>query len=168
MGCFREPVTLEEIPDPRSGLTPPLFVAAIHLWSQSRSELVVTVSGNSMWPILQEGDQIRIHPGCERIKRGDIVAYLRKGRLITHRLIGPRSYGEDDFFLLKGDNLPIRDPAVRINAILGRVVALKRHDKWLVMDSHFWRSMNWVVANISVAQELLFRLLRRIFNVRFK
>lgn len=159
--------TVEAAPDQMPELPKPLFDAVIHLWSQSGSEYVVTVHGNSMRPILRDGDRVRISPGSEGYKRGDIVAYQHNGKLITHRLISKGRSGGEIHYLLKGDNVPRCDPAIHPKMVLGRVTALKRSDKWVCLESPLWRSIGWIVAVVAMTRLFSFRLFRKFIHVPF-
>lgn len=71
----------------------------------SSSPLAV-VRGNSMYPLLREGDIILLSKKSpEEIKVGDIVVYRSlKGNLIVHRVIGIELVNGVYYFKTKGDN----------------------------------------------------------------
>ena len=100
-------------------------------------------------------------------KRGDIVAYQHNGKLITHRLISKGRSAEEVRYLLKGDNVRRRDPAIHPKMVLGRVTALKRADKWVCLESPLWRSIGWIVAVVAMTRLFLFRLLRKFIHFLF-
>ena len=75
--------------------------------------------GASMEPALRDGDWLKLQPGPAQ--PGDVVAYLREGELVTHRL---RRFDEAGRAVTRGDALTMEDPPVM--ELLGRVVAVRR------------------------------------------
>jgi hypothetical protein len=80
-----------------------------------------------MEPALRDGDWLKLQPGPAQ--PGDVVAYLRAGALVTHRL---HRFDEAGRAVTRGDALDREDPPV--NELLGRVVAVRRASRlvrWL-------------------------------------
>ncbi|OGO93610.1 MAG: hypothetical protein A2Y17_00690 [Clostridiales bacterium GWF2_38_85] len=59
----------------------------------------MSVTGNSMYPQLKEGDSIFLRPSCE-YTIGDIIVFIYKNDLLIHRLIKIK----DDIYYCKGDS----------------------------------------------------------------
>jgi hypothetical protein len=72
-----------------------------------------------MAPSLNDGDWLRVAPGPA--EPGEVVAYLRSGRLVAHRL---QRFDEVGRAVTRGDALAHDDPPV--DELLGRVVAVRR------------------------------------------
>jgi len=75
------------------------------------SSPLAVVRGNSMYPLLREGDIIILSKKSpEEIKVGDIIVYRSlKGNLIVHRVIGIELVNGVYYFKTKGDNNVLDD-----------------------------------------------------------
>lgn len=80
----------------------------------------MTVSGDSMTPVISPGDVVRVRAGGSP-RMGDIVVVQAGRGLIVHRFIGRSGDG----FLHRGDNSPRPDPVVQPDDVLGRVTAVE-------------------------------------------
>ena len=81
--------------------------------------------GGSMWPFIQHGDIITIHPlGTKSLGLGDVVLFLReKDRMpVVHRIVG----GYMDKLLMKGDSSDTFDGLFSRTDILGKVTQVNR------------------------------------------
>jgi hypothetical protein len=74
-----------------------------------------------MAPALGDGDLLRVE-AAERARPGDVVVARRAGVLVAHRLI--RLDGA--MAVTQGDACPAPDAPVPTDALLGRVVAVRR------------------------------------------
>ena len=82
---------------------------------------------NSMDPVLDEtANAIEVVPtSADQIHIGDIVSYKDGDDTIIHRVIGKGKDEEGFFFIMKGDNNPLKDPGkVRFDQIQRLVVAI--------------------------------------------
>lgn len=53
-----------------------------------RGSAVLSVTGNSMRPMLHYGDAVRLVPPERPVRRGDVILYRRKnGRYVLHRVV---------------------------------------------------------------------------------
>jgi|GEM_PF-3690541 len=83
---------------------------------------VARAVGWSMAPIINPNDQLFISKvGHHAFKVGDIVVYLQRGALISHRIIRISFHG----IYLKGDNSFQFDTVIRPESILGKVVKVR-------------------------------------------
>lgn len=81
-----------------------------------------------MYPTIRDGEMLTVEPvNVREVKRGDILLYKTKHRVIAHRLVGIE--GEEDaarVLILRGDSLATCDAPVRAEQVLGRVIAVER------------------------------------------
>lgn len=77
------------------------------------------VVGSSMVPTLVAGERVSVQPVIEPLKVGEIVLAEVDGRLVIHRVIAV----DASWVVLRGDNSPKPDQPIRINQVVGIVVA---------------------------------------------
>lgn len=124
------------------GVTPEVSAAKSRLIAK---ELQVAVSsdrrtlyfhGESMRPLLVEGDEVVVEPvAWERIRRGDIITYRYLDRFPTRRVVGK----SDDRLDLYCDNWPGRSFTTTRGDVLGRAVARRRDGVWLTAADREWK-----------------------------
>ena len=83
------------------------------------AELVLR--GGSMTPALRDGDCLTVEPLDGVPAPGEIVVASRDGRLVTHRVV----WAGDGWAVTRGDACKRADPAVRLDEVVGRVVAVR-------------------------------------------
>lgn len=111
-----------------------------------------TIISNSMAPLIRAGDKIHarwVEP--HTIKFGDIIIFKTEKWTVTHRVI--RRYNNVEF-LHKGDNI-LYSGITSDPAILGRVVAVKKGDRLIDLDTKLQRFVNYLLAIHSLAIYLL-------------
>lgn len=109
--------------------------------------LRLRVTGSSMIPTLWPGDTILIAPaGFETVRRGEIVLVARDGRFFVHRVRAESGEGSHHLLLTRGDCMSHDDPAVARNELLGRITAVRRHQRILVPARLSW--VRWVLARV--------------------
>jgi signal peptidase I len=120
-------------------------------------EIQLRVTGSSMLPTLWPGDLVRIESRqFARLAPGEVVFYLREGRLYLHRLVAKREIGRDPLLITRGDAMPADDPPVPRSALLGVATAVRRHGQWVQLPST--RSLlGRMVASSGLMQRLLLR-----------
>jgi signal peptidase I len=81
-----------------------------------------------MHPTIRDGERVTIEPvRAEMVRRGDILLYSRRERVIAHRVVNVRkASGANVVFTLRGDSLSACDAPVRAEQVLGRVVTVER------------------------------------------
>ena len=92
----------------------------------------LTVSSDSMAPLLQAGDEVAVvarPPG--RLRRGDIVVVDEESGLLTHRYWGKDGKGK---LVTRGDRSLVFDPAWEPERLLGRVNARRRRGRTLSLE----------------------------------
>ncbi len=102
------------------------------------------ISG-SMAPMLRPGDIVKVRPlkPKESLQRGDIIVFQQSDANdpdlpLTHRLIGRSSAG----WLTKGDSRLLPDALMLPQAILGKVIAYQRGQRWVDLETPVWRYLN--------------------------
>jgi signal peptidase I len=89
-----------------------------------------SVHGTSMEPTLQDGDRVWLVPATGRdVRVGDLVVQGGESGPIIHRFVGWWPTREGWRLLTKGDNLPLFDPPLCPDCLVGRVVARVRAGK---------------------------------------
>jgi signal peptidase len=98
----------------------------------------VRVTGMSMIPAVWPGDVLVVERrAAEKIERGEIAVAEREGRLVAHRVVGPRTDAGLPFgsaqgkkpaatITLRGDSLLAADEPLRAEELLGTVVSIER------------------------------------------
>jgi len=94
----------------------------------------VRVTGMSMIPAVWPGDVLVVERrAAEKIERGEIAVAEREGRLVAHRVIGPRADAglkptatTVATITTRGDSLLAADEPLRAEELLGTVVSIER------------------------------------------
>ncbi len=86
------------------------------------------VTGRSMTPAIRHGETVIVAPvSAADLRPGDVALYARGKRVFAHRLLAVvQDQGKHPSFLLRGDNMPDCDRPVGAEAILGKLVQVKR------------------------------------------
>lgn len=92
--------------------------------------------GTSMLPLISDGEVIIVEPlPARRIKRGDILLYLRGRGVIAHRVVKiEKANGQPRRFTLRGDTSATADAPVTAAEILGRVCAVERDGRRIALS----------------------------------
>ena len=112
----------------------------LSLYKRSNLQLKFHVSGDSMLPLLKDGDYVSVQPS-DRYKRGDMIVY-ESNTIVVHRIIETKNSLQGQLYITKGDNNFIKDPPVLKDEIVGKVVGIY-HDgaKYSVKLDRFQRIM---------------------------
>lgn len=117
------------------------------LWMNSKRQSRITVSGNSMRPILNEGSQVLVDHGARHPKMGDIAIYYRDDTLVTHRVILIRKRGNKKLYLTKGDSaLRFDNPLITESDIVGTVKGVIKEKRTIDLMKLRWRFFGRVLA----------------------
>jgi len=142
------------------GLSP-----AIDLWL-SEHPIKVAVRGDSMTPLLKDGDEVKVATVFRNeLRRGDLILFVREGELTVHRFLT----GKDERFLEKGD-AQARGNWHSWPEKMGRVVGIRRAGGWedLSTDNARMEFRRLGRANLlrhrfeAIVERLPFSLVRRI------
>src|SRR3979411_594406 len=91
--------------------------------------ICLRVFGTSMVPSVLPGDLISVQrASVSEISPGEIVLYMREGRLFAHRVVGYTGgyqRHDDSYLITRGDRLSHNDPPVSSSELLGRVTSIQ-------------------------------------------
>lgn len=120
--------------------------AALAVWEATGQHHWMRVSGQSMLPLLRDGDHVLVAHGCATMSRGDVCVFRRTGRLVTHRVVRIVGDGSRRRFVTRGDNTARNDPLVSSEEMVGRVLAVRRGRRMVWLDRPAWRVVGWLIA----------------------
>jgi signal peptidase I len=98
-------------------------------------EVRLRVIGTSMVPSILPGDFVSIRrASLQDISPGEVVLFLRNGRLVIHRVVDRKVASTSDtpeelFLITRGDRVRHDDPPVSSTEFLGRVVSIERDNR---------------------------------------
>lgn len=84
--------------------------------------------------------------GCTGVHRGDVIVFRRRGTLIAHRVLSIFESDTGSIFVTKGNNIPHFDPPLSNSEIVGRVLAVKRGNRYTSLDTVVWKILGWFIA----------------------
>ena len=88
----------------------------------------IHVSGNSMLPLLKDGDNVAIR-SFDRYKTGDIIVY-EGNTIVVHRIVDIcNDSKQGTLYIAKGDNNFLKDPPLPKSKIIGKVTAVYRDNR---------------------------------------
>lgn|GEM_PF-247055 len=100
-------------------------------------EIVLTVMGNSMFPMLRHGrDRVCIVKAKDNaLKKYDILLFIRDdGKYILHRVVGVKPDG----YVVIGDNQYVKEYPVKHSQVIGVVKSFWRNGKYTSCDAFFY------------------------------
>ncbi len=100
-----------------------LFKEIIKLIGKESVYLNLQVRSLSMLPLLEDGDRVVLKT-TRKVKRGDIVVFMRRDYLVIHRVV--LKFGK--LLITKGDNKKNFDYPVLVDKIMGKVVAVVKNE----------------------------------------
>ena len=139
-----EPVFVPNIDE--KSMQDPVLDAVLNMWTQAGEKHYIPITGRSMFPLIRNGDQVLVAHGCAGIRRGDVIVFRHDGKLIAHRVVRISKNEAGHTFLTKGDNVLQFDPPLRANEIVGRVLAIKRGEQQMSLDTTIWRITGLLIA----------------------
>lgn len=151
-------VTATSEPGDRRGehISPESLKAALELWSQAGETHYIPLHGNSMLPLLRSGDQMLVSHNLDSVQPGDIVVFQRERNLVAHRVLVANKSGQGRDLRTKGDSWLYYDPRIPENQIFGRVLAIRRADRQMRLDTQAWRISSGLVAGVMRVQAWLY------------
>jgi signal peptidase I len=134
---------------------------------RSGGTVTLRVFGGSMWPWLRSGDAISVRrEDSARIHPGEVVLFVREGRLFAHRVIRKLARDGRAVLITKGDALPRADAPLEAAELLGSVFRVRRAGREFALDSPQRRALGRVAALLTHSSRFwypLARALRRAF-----
>lgn len=103
--------------------------------------------GGSMAPFIRNGDILLIQP-VNKVRRGDVIlCHLGNGRVLAHRVVKVIRDCGQAALLIQGDALQYPDGVISLKSVLGRVAAVERGGRRIVLDAGSWRlaGLLWVI-----------------------
>ena len=123
-----------------------------------------------MLPLIQPGDQVLVAHGSDNLRRGDIIVFLQGEKMIAHRLLRIHNDKTGVTFITKGDNTSYLDSPLATQQVVGRVLKIKRGDRWVAVDTWTWRRGGWLIATTMLGWTTLYgwgrRLMLRLWGNR--
>jgi signal peptidase I len=112
---------------------------------KKNSPIILKVRGNSMSPLMEEGDRaVAIPVNLEKISEGDIVLCQINDEMVVHRVISLYRENGKDKVLTKGDANKKADSFSQ--KIFAKIVAIKKDGGWVFVDSEWWNLLNKMIA----------------------
>lgn len=98
--------------------------------------VVVKARGQSMWPLLRDGDRLTVAPVREAVRRGDVVVFVDAGGCCkAHRVLGRSGCGEGTFYRVRGDAEAGPGETVEEARVIGVAVAVERNGRSFRLDT---------------------------------
>ena len=117
---------------------------------QDGRQITLTVSSNSMSPLIRRGDQVIVVALARPLQPGDIITTQTDAGLLTHRFCGYVAGEEPPLLITRGDKPIIFDPPAAAANVLGQVIMVQRHGRWLHLYQGRGRWLNrhlsWLAA----------------------
>lgn len=86
--------------------------------------------GISMHPTIRDGEAITIAAvRTDDVVRGDVLLCRNRRRVLAHRVVGVTTCGSQRFFELRGDANDSCDMPIGADAVVGRVVGVRRNGR---------------------------------------
>jgi hypothetical protein len=119
--------------------------AVVDLMGRTGGGAILPMSGESMVPLLREGQLIAADLSVRDPEIGDLLLYRQLDYLVVHRYLGPATR-EDGTPILRtrGDACLGLDPPLDRSRVRGRVVAIEAHGCWWDLDGGGARA--WALA----------------------
>jgi len=128
--------------------------------------VICEMTSDSMYPFLQKGDFFVVKKviSQDEIDLGDCLLYASasNSKPVCHRLVKIK----DGIFYLKGDSSIALDEPITLNKILGKVVAIKKHQQIFFLNGFWQKTRGRLTANLSLLSlhwVFLMRLSRLLF-----
>lgn len=135
-----------------SQIPPETLKAALEMWRQSGESHYLPLRGTSMLPLLRDGDQVLVSHHLGNLQRGDIVVFHRAGELLAHRVLRVLVDDGRKALITKGDHVFEPDPTIAQEELIGRVLAIRRGDRKMNIDTPAWRASGRLISGLMMAQ----------------
>ena len=107
----------------------------------SGQKIAVTVTGNSMYPMLTHGRDSVVLEKAVVYKPKDVVLYMRDDETpVLHRIIAKREEG----FAMCGDAQEVEEYPISEDKVLGRVCEFERKGKKISVDDFLYRAYSFI------------------------
>jgi signal peptidase I len=134
---------------PATNVSPGVMAELLRESLRQGSHPLLTVTSNSMAPLLYRGDCIRLEAvDLAALQPGDVVVYVDGESLISHRYWGVVGRGAATF-LTRGDRQRYCDVPWPAHQLVGRVISRSRHDHYLLLTAGPGRWLNHQLARLA-------------------
>ena len=117
--------------------------------------ITLPTSGKSMSPFLTTNNKVElIKYDTEKLRNGDIIIYKNSDKFIAHRLVRKIKTGDGYLFVTKGDSYLSFDRPIRSDAILGKIIKIRKANFCIPLDTVFGRLLSLVMFFLSVSKIL--------------
>jgi len=130
--------------------------AVLEIWAERGARNRIKIAGNSMLPLIVDGDGVLVEHGATEIRRGDIIVFRYGNDLAAHRVLSIHRGDDGPTYVTKGDNAPRSDPPLSAGEIVGRVLAIERGGRHLPLDTPAWQALGWLIAAGTLAWARLY------------
>ncbi len=121
-----------------------LFIQAL----REGQSLWFRVASNSMFPLLRKGDEVYIQPAqAYEIRLGEITAFETSSGLIIHRIISIQ-HTPTGIRLLQMSDVELLTSWVKEQAVVGRVISIRRENRQIDLQSSIAKWCGTVAARI--------------------
>jgi len=125
--------------------------------------LRLTVTGDSMRPLLRAGDGVIVQPiDPYALRPGNVVVAQRGGEWITHRLVAVDKRG----WHMHGDNTRYGDEAASATEIVGRVIAIERGAHTIDLQQPRWHAIGRRINRVQRVQWQILAAMRGLGGTR--
>jgi len=118
----------------------------LEIWSDRRERTNSRIVGDSMSPLLRDGDYLTIEHGCREVRVGDVAVFGTPTRLRAHFVVGRIVQDERELFLLKGNQCALFDAPVPKEQIFGKVIEARGSNGYIRFDARYWRAVTRFLA----------------------
>lgn len=93
-------------------------------------ETWINVSGQSMYPIILEGDKALVRPNKfdTQYMKDEVVVFMSENSLLIHRIMKVIDKHGSFFYITKGDNAYCFDKIISSDQIIGTVTHIRRNN----------------------------------------
>lgn len=110
----------------------PLIIEAI----QNQCDVKLTVTGNSMYPLLRHGMDCVLLTGIKKIRKYDIPLYRREnGTYVLHRVVRKKG----DVLCLSGDHELVIEQPIYASQLIAVVKGIYRNNQYISCNNLWYR-----------------------------
>jgi signal peptidase I len=136
---------------------------ALDAWAEAGKRSVITVTGQSMRPLLRDGAAVVIEHGATGIGFGDVVLFRQKETLMVHRVVRVCTKGQQRQYMTKGDRCLRYDPQrLDEDQIIGRLIGVVKGKKVTSWQTTSWKIVGVLLASCSFLVGVAFTLMKRV------
>lgn len=125
----------------------PALAAVFTAWAAAGKREVISVTGPSMKPLLNDGTRVLVQFGARKIGLGDVVVFHQGDTMTIHRIVRVMEHNGGVLYQTKGDSSFNLDPRpLKESDIVGRVVGIVKGERIIAIDSGCMKGVGNVLA----------------------